>query len=82
MAVVMCLAIPARIIEIDGVRARVDVLGNVRDANLALIADVRVGDYILLHAGFAIQKLEAEDAQNTLRVFEELGQVSDAMPRC
>ena len=77
MAVVMCLAIPARITKVNGGRATVDILGNIRDANLALIEDARVGDYILLHAGFAIQKLEAEDAQETLRAFEELGQTWD-----
>ncbi|HIJ65968.1 MAG TPA: HypC/HybG/HupF family hydrogenase formation chaperone [Candidatus Hydrogenedentes bacterium] len=69
----MCLAIPARVIEIDEGRARVEVFGNTREANLALVEDVAIGDYVLVHAGFAIQKLEEEDAQETLQAFEELG---------
>ena len=68
----MCLAIPARVTEVNGTRARVEILGNTREANLALVEHVKVDDYILLHAGFAIQKLGLEDAKETLSAFEEL----------
>lgn len=70
----MCLAVPARVIEMDGLKARVDVLGNVRSADLTLLDEVRVGDYVLVHAGFAIQRLEPEDAEETLDLFREMGE--------
>ncbi len=70
----VCLAVPARVIEIEGRKARADVLGNVRKADLTLIPDVEVGDYVLIHAGFAIQKLEPEDAEETLGLFREMGE--------
>ena len=66
----MCLAVPARVIEIEGQDAKVDILGNVRSAKLTLIDGVSIGDYVLIHAGFAIQKLEAQDAEETLNLFK------------
>ncbi|RJP25003.1 MAG: HypC/HybG/HupF family hydrogenase formation chaperone [Candidatus Omnitrophota bacterium] len=69
----MCLAIPAKVTEIVGVDAMVDILGNVRPTKLSLVDDVSVGDYVLIHAGYAIQKLEAQDALETLALFEEMG---------
>ena len=74
MEVKVCLAIPARVIEIEGRKARADVLGNIRRADLTLLDDVKVGDYVLVHAGFAIQRLEAEDAEETLELFREMGE--------
>ena len=71
----MCLSIPARIVAIDGVVATVDVMGNQREADLTLVEDPEVGDYVLLHAGFAIEKMAAEDAAESLRIWEELGNV-------
>ena len=70
----MCLAVPARVIEMEGRKARVDVLGNVRPADLALLDEVKVGDYVLVHAGFAIQRLEPDDAEETLGLFREMGE--------
>ena len=70
----VCLAVPARVIEMKGRKARVDVLGNVRSADLTLLDEVRVGDYVLVHAGFAIQRLEPEDAEETLDLFREMGE--------
>ena len=70
----VCLAVPARVIEMDGRKARVDVLGNVRPADLTLLDEVRVGDYVLVHAGFAIQRLEPGDAEETLDLFREMGE--------
>jgi len=67
----MCLSIPAKIDSIDGEMAMVSV-GNVTyKASLQLLDDVEVGDYILLHTGFAIQKISEEEAAETLRIFEE-----------
>ena len=67
----MCLSIPAKIDSIEGEMAMVSV-GNVTyKASLQLLDDVKVGDYILLHTGFAIQKISEEEAAETLRIFEE-----------
>ena len=68
----MCLAIPARIIEIDGDRAKVELTGNIIEAQLGLGDGAAVGDWVLVHAGFAIEKLEPEDAEETLKLFAEM----------
>ena len=60
----MCLAVPARILEMDGNKAWVDILGNRREARLDLMNEtVETGDWVLLHAGFAIQKYSEEEAE-------------------
>jgi len=71
----VCLSIPAKIVTIAGNVATVDVMGNQREADLTLIEDPQVGDYVLLHAGFAIETMTAEDAAESLRIWEELGNV-------
>jgi hydrogenase expression/formation protein HypC len=68
----MCLSIPAKIISIDGAMAEVSAGGTTFRAGLHMIEDAKVGDYILLHAGFAIQKISDKEAQETLRLFEEM----------
>jgi hydrogenase expression/formation protein HypC len=68
----MCLSIPAKIVSIDGSMAEVSAGGAVFQAGLQMIDDAKVGDYILLHAGFAIQKISEKDAVETLRLFEEM----------
>jgi hydrogenase expression/formation protein HypC len=68
----MCLSIPAKIISIDGSMAEVSAGGTVFKAGLQMIEDARPGDYILLHAGFAIQKISEEEAVETLKLFEEM----------
>jgi len=63
----MCLAIPSKIIEIDDLRAVVDVYGARREINLMLMPEeVVIGDYVLVHAGFALQKVDQEAAQEAL----------------
>ena len=65
----MCLAIPSKIIEVDNFRALVDVYGARREINLMLMPEeVGIGDYVLVHAGFAIQKVEQESAHEALTV--------------
>jgi hydrogenase expression/formation protein HypC len=59
----MCLAVPARIIECDEENAVVEIGGVRRQANVAFIDDPKVGDYLLLHAGFAIRKWSEEDVR-------------------
>jgi hydrogenase expression/formation protein HypC len=62
----MCLAVPSRIIEINDHVAKVDVDGVVRDASLMLLEDAKLGDYVIVHAGFAISKVDEEAALQTL----------------
>lgn len=68
----MCLSVPARIVELEGSLATVDVMGNRREADVSLVDEPRLGDYVLVHAGFAIQKMTAEDAAETLKLWEEI----------
>jgi hydrogenase expression/formation protein HypC len=68
----MCLSIPARIVTIEGNMAKVSAGGAFFDAGLHMIENPVVGDYILLHAGFAIQKIRAKEAEETLRLLEEM----------
>ncbi len=68
----MCLSLPARVIAIEGEMAEVSVGGAVFRAGLQMVDGVTVGDYVLLHAGFAIEKLKEEDALETLRLLKEM----------
>jgi hydrogenase expression/formation protein HypC len=70
----MCLAVPSKIVEIDEVHktGRVDHLGARIKANFALLDDVKIGDWVIVHAGFAISKLEEADARETLDILREL----------
>ena len=67
----MCLAIPGKVIKIEGEHAIIDYGGNRRKANISLV-DVKVGDYVIVHAGFAIQKLNEKEAVETLKMWEEM----------
>jgi hydrogenase expression/formation protein HypC len=67
----MCLSVPAEVLEIDGMRAKVSVGGATYYAGLHLVEDVQVGDYILLHSGYAIQKIDPEEAEETLELLRE-----------
>jgi hydrogenase expression/formation protein HypC len=67
----MCLAIPSRIIEIDNGTAVVDVEGIRRETSLLLLENPRVGDYVIVHAGFAIHTIDEEEARETLRILRE-----------
>jgi hydrogenase expression/formation protein HypC len=73
----MCLAVPGKIVEIterDLTRmAKVDFGGVVKDVCLAYLPDVQVGDYTIVHVGFAIQKLDEASALETLALFERMG---------
>ena len=68
----MCLAVPVKILEIDGQKALVELGGLARQASIMLVPDTQVGDYVLLHAGFAIQKLDEKEAEETIRLFAEI----------
>jgi hydrogenase expression/formation protein HypC len=69
----MCLAVPAKVESIEGNEAKLNLSGNIMKASLDLLTDVKVGDYVLLHAGYAIQKIDEEEAHNTLELMKELG---------
>ena len=68
----MCLAIPARILKIEGNLTQVDMAGVKREADVRMVSNVRVGEYVLIHAGFAIEKIEEKDAEETLRLLREI----------
>ena len=68
----MCLAIPVRITKISGTKGIGEVGGVSREADISFLEDLKVGDYVLLHAGFAIQKINEAEAEKTLKVWKEL----------
>ena len=68
----MCLAIPARIIELEGDNAVVDAMGNRFKAKTTLLAEVKLGDLVLVHAGFAISLVDEEDAKMTWQLISEI----------
>jgi hydrogenase expression/formation protein HypC len=68
----MCLAIPLEVIEINDNIAKVSIGNTTREAYLDLMDKVGVGDFVLVHAGFAIEKLDKEEAEKTLALFKEI----------
>jgi hydrogenase expression/formation protein HypC len=70
----MCLAVPALIKTIDGQQAEVDIDGVSREVSLQLTPDAKVGDYVLLHTGYAISIIDAAEAAETLKLLKELGE--------
>ena len=73
----MCLAIPAEVVALlDADRARVSVGGVTKDISLALVDGVAVGDYVLLHVGFALGKIDADEAQRTLELLIASGELA------
>ena len=69
----MCVAIPMKVVELlEGNRARLEFGGVERSANVRLLKDCKVGDYVLVHAGYAIEKIAPEAAEENLRALEEM----------
>jgi hydrogenase expression/formation protein HypC len=68
----MCLAIPMQILKIEGDKGVVEIGGIKREVGLQLLKDVKVGDYVIVHAGFAIQHLDEKEAMKTLAIFAEM----------
>jgi hydrogenase expression/formation protein HypC len=73
----MCLAIPARIIELDGDRAVVDAMGNRWKAKTTLLPEAKLGDLVLIHAGFAISLVDEEEAKKTWQMITEINELQD-----
>lgn len=67
----MCLAIPAKVLEVRGKEATVDFGGVRRDVKMDLV-DAKVGEYVIVHAGYAIEVMSEEDAKETLSILEEM----------
>ncbi len=68
----MCLGVPMQVMTIEGDTACCEIDGVQRQASLMLVEGVTVGDFVLIHAGFAIEKLDEDDAEETLRIFRQL----------
>lgn len=73
----MCLAIPGKILEVNGDKANVDFNGVKRDVIIALVKDAKVGKYVLVHAGYAIELLNEEEAQETLKLWKNIVEEED-----
>jgi len=76
----VCLSVPARIVELTGRLAVVDVMGNRREADVSFVDEPQLGDYVLVHAGFAIEKMTPEDAAESLRIWEEIASLESGEP--
>lgn len=70
----MCLSIPAKVLSINGEMAEVSAGGTIFKAGLQMLENVKIGEYVLVHAGFAIQKVSEEEAQKTLKLFRDIGE--------
>jgi hydrogenase expression/formation protein HypC len=73
----MCLAIPVRIVSIDGDTAETEIAGVRRRVSIALTPEVKVGDYVLLHTGYAIGVVDEAEAEETLKLLEEIASLSE-----
>lgn len=75
----MCLAVPAQIIEREDMLATVDVGGVQRQVSMLLLPEAQIGDYVLIHAGFAMQQIDEEEAKLTWSLLQEMAEhVQDA----
>ena len=77
----MCLAIPARIVELEADKAVVDAMGNRFKARTTLLPDAKLGDLVLVHAGFAISLVDEEEAKKTWQLISEINEFLDTQNR-
>jgi hydrogenase expression/formation protein HypC len=75
----MCLAVPMKIIEIKGEEAIVELEGFQKEINISLMEDIKIGEYVMVHAGFAIQRIDASDIEETLEVLREYSNKMDSI---
>lgn len=69
----MCVAVPGKIIEINGHKAKVNVMNNITEVNIQLV-DVKLNDYVLIHAGCVLEVMKKDIAEEIIGIFEELGE--------
>jgi len=74
----MCLAIPAKITKIDNSMGTIDMEGAQREVSLLLLEDAKIGDYVIVHAGFAIHTIDEAEAKESLKVLRELVSFMDS----
>lgn len=67
----MCLAVPGQVVSVEGTQANIDFGGVLRKVNVSLV-DAKVGEWVVVHAGFAIEKMDEEEAKETLRLWGEM----------
>jgi len=68
----MCISVPMKVLEISGQRGIADIGGMSREIDLRFLSQVEVGDYVIVHAGFALQRLDQNEAQETLSLLREV----------
>jgi len=68
----MCLGIPMKVVKVEGDSGIVEIGGVKREASFQLLENVKVGEYVLIHAGYAINKIDEEEAQETLELLQEI----------
>ena len=73
----MCLAVPARIVELEGDMAVVDAMGNRWNAKTTLLPEAKLGDLVLIHAGFAISLVDEEEAKKTWQLLAEIAEFDE-----
>ena len=73
----MCLAVPVKIVSIDGDAAETEIAGVRRRVSIALTPEARLGDYVLLHTGYAIGVIDEAEAEETLKLLEEIASLSE-----
>jgi hydrogenase expression/formation protein HypC len=71
----MCLSVPGKVVEIQNNMAKVEVGGVLRDVSMDVCPDVAVGEYVLIHTGFAIQKLDEKEALETLDLLRRMAEI-------
>ena len=75
----MCLAVPGLVKSIDGEYAEVDFGGVRKRVCVTLLSDLEVGEYVIVHTGYAIERLRADEAKKTLDLFEQMAQMAEKM---
>jgi hydrogenase expression/formation protein HypC len=73
----MCLAVPVKIVSIDGDEAETEIAGVRRRVSIALTPEAKIGDYVLLHTGYAIGVIDEAEAEETLKLLEEIASLSE-----
>ena len=73
----MCLAVPVKVVSIDGNEAEVEIGGVKRRVSIMLTPEAKVGDYVLLHTGYAINVIDEAEAQETLKILEEMASLNE-----